>query len=572
MAGPLSRVTTLVGDWKCAACMEWFTSPLELPWEASSDHHTYCSGCVVQQFTSALEYDFNWPASWSFQELNPQDFVSILSPEMLAQLQWKKTAMDALNASTVHGDVEGLVRGTGFQNCPKCHKVIYLDSGCNHITCKCTASFCFRCGQLANGNSTHWNLDGCPRYGDSHHTPTEAAEPFMDDFEVQRAYELTEANRVEVERWAWNVAMQTSDATLRHHMRGFTLPQTNAPLEGYIPPDQEHWGPVIAAMQAHNNMRGVTGADWAAVLQEDTHLESVAEMLTTFLDEALLEEHDTAQYISEIPRPQRATHHILSEAFLLRQPVGGVFNLNSNEDRVDAAQWLSSRINLSTVQWPRLNHPDNFAILAMGPGGTDDTETEVAEVLTSISGPHLALGTSVHFPQAGRVVTFNRIADSTILAHVFRTAELPREYHDFTVLVDMAPETAPALADATLLAWVSELLTAPQQILDAIDEVRVVAQLQRPTLRIDLELEDWIVEDEVVEAGDDEVYERDTARRVVTAGSEEEGEGEAPDPDVEVPDDNDFGVAIEDAEVAALLQAGEMSDEELRMYDSIRKR
>jgi hypothetical protein len=207
-----------------------------------------------------------------------------------------------------------------------------------------------------------------------------------------------------------------------------------------------------------------------------------------------------------------------------------------------------------------------------GPGGTDDTETEVAEVLTSISGPHLALGTSVHFPQAGRVVTFNRIADSTVLAHVFRTTELPSEYRDFTVLVDMAPETAPALADATLLAWVLELLTAPQQILDAIDEVRVVAQLQRPTLRIDLELEDWIVEDEVVEAGDDEVYERDTARRVVTAGSEEEGEGEAPDPDVEVPDDNDFGVAIEDAEVAAFLQAGEMSDEELRMYDSIRKR
>jgi hypothetical protein len=114
--------------------------------------------------------------------------------------------------------------------------------------------------------------------------------------------------------------MQTSDATLRHHMRGFTLPQTNAPLEGYISPDQEHWGPVIAAMQAHNNMRGVTGADWAAVLQEDTHLESVAEMLTTFLDEALLEEHDTAQYISEIPRPQRATHHILSEAFRSGSP------------------------------------------------------------------------------------------------------------------------------------------------------------------------------------------------------------------------------------------------------------
>ena len=139
MAGPLNRLTTHMGDWKCAACLEWYISPLELPWEGS-DNHTFCSDCIRAQFISSLKHDFNWPASWCGKVLNPEDSTSILTPEMLAQLRQKKTDMDALNTSTVHEDVEGQVRGKDYQNCPKCHKVICLETGCNRMTCKCTAS------------------------------------------------------------------------------------------------------------------------------------------------------------------------------------------------------------------------------------------------------------------------------------------------------------------------------------------------------------------------------------------------------------------------------------------------
>jgi hypothetical protein len=115
MAGPLTREPTYVGNWECAACFEWYTSPQEFPWQ-TSEHDRFCSPCVIVQFDRALEFDFNWPASWSNQELNAEDFTSILTPEKIAQLQWKKTAIEALNASTVNGDVEGLVHGKEVQN------------------------------------------------------------------------------------------------------------------------------------------------------------------------------------------------------------------------------------------------------------------------------------------------------------------------------------------------------------------------------------------------------------------------------------------------------------------------
>jgi hypothetical protein len=168
MAGPLSRNPAHVGRWQCKTCTEWYTSPPVFPWQ-DSEHYRFCSGCIIAQFDAALEFDFSWPASRGSIELNPQYFVSILSPEKLVQLTWKRNAIDAYAASTAAQGVEGLVRGKDFQNCPQCHKLIHLDSGCNHMTCKCTVSFGFRCGEFADGNSNHWDLDGCLRYGDTHH-------------------------------------------------------------------------------------------------------------------------------------------------------------------------------------------------------------------------------------------------------------------------------------------------------------------------------------------------------------------------------------------------------------------
>jgi hypothetical protein len=70
-------------------------------------------------------------------------------------------------------------------------------------------------------------------------------------------------------------------------------------------------------------------------------------MLGQFLNESLLREHQVGGYINnEVGMPQRPSHRVLSEFSLLRQSVGGIFNLNFLTDRMDAADWIRSRVNL----------------------------------------------------------------------------------------------------------------------------------------------------------------------------------------------------------------------------------
>jgi hypothetical protein len=144
--GPLNRNTACLGEWECITSTECYTSPPEFPWE-NKEKNRFCSECVVSQFHHALKFDFNWPVSWGSEALNHENFVSILTPELLAELRSKQEAMDALEASTTPPDVEGLVRGKDYQNCPKCHKVIHLFEACNHMICRCTASFCYLSGK-----------------------------------------------------------------------------------------------------------------------------------------------------------------------------------------------------------------------------------------------------------------------------------------------------------------------------------------------------------------------------------------------------------------------------------------
>jgi hypothetical protein len=514
MAGPLSRNPAHVGRWKCKACFEWYTSPPVFPWQ-DSHPNLFCSGCIVSRFDAALEFDFNWPASWGSIELNPQDFVSILPLETIARLTWKRTVIDAYAASTTAQGVEGLVRGEEFQNWPQFHKPIYLDSGCNHITCKCTASFCFRCGDFAHGQSNHWDPpDGCPRYGDHRLEPLEpvddaelerrhqehlrghaeyAAERVLEleHLELQREEELFQANTLEIERRAWNVAMQNSSPALRHHMRGFALPQTDAiyhQQQGPNYPARQHWRRVMNAMQAYTYKHGVVRAEWATDLATYAAAEytTMPRLFREFLLESLRDEHHSAIHLhldGIMPRP---AYHVLSEASLLRQPVGGVFNLNFIRHRVGAADWLSSRINLPAAAWPRLNHPNNFAILAIGPGGNAATRREAAEIMQAISGPSMTPGTVVHFRLAQHTVIFERVADSTVLSHVYEyDSSYGRSYYDRseTLVEHRGPPSA--IRDVALLASLRELFIDPTNSLARLAELRAELIEMRVPVELD---------------------------------------------------------------------------------------
>jgi len=223
MAGPLTRNINQVGTWDCVACTEAYTSPPEFPLEDSAQAQ-FCKHCIVAQFDAALKLDFNRPTSWGTRQLDPQDFASILSRKILAELVKKKKEMDALKPQ----DINGQQRGKDYQNCPRCRKVIHLIDGCNHVTCQCNASFCFRCGKAADGESDHWNAEGCPRYGDAHHPTAEQDEQRRRTerrivwrqrmLERLREY-YGQQGTLDLELSAWIDALQSA-AALPEYMRG----------------------------------------------------------------------------------------------------------------------------------------------------------------------------------------------------------------------------------------------------------------------------------------------------------------------------------------------------------------
>ncbi|KAF0441775.1 E3 ubiquitin-protein ligase arih1 [Gigaspora margarita] len=43
-------------------------------------------------------------------------------------------------------EVLNLAKNERWQRCPKCNMLVQLETGCNHITCRCKAEFCYVCG------------------------------------------------------------------------------------------------------------------------------------------------------------------------------------------------------------------------------------------------------------------------------------------------------------------------------------------------------------------------------------------------------------------------------------------
>ncbi|RSL68039.1 hypothetical protein CEP54_002966 [Fusarium duplospermum] len=60
-------------------------------------------------------------------------------------------------SDTVSQQVLELATQNGWQQCKACKRVVELEQGCNHITCKCKAEFCYVCGE-------RWKTCSCPQW------------------------------------------------------------------------------------------------------------------------------------------------------------------------------------------------------------------------------------------------------------------------------------------------------------------------------------------------------------------------------------------------------------------------
>jgi len=50
--------------------------------------------------------------------------------------------------------LQELAKSQKWQTCPSCHALVELTMGCNHLTCRCRAQFCYLC-------AAPWKTCGC---------------------------------------------------------------------------------------------------------------------------------------------------------------------------------------------------------------------------------------------------------------------------------------------------------------------------------------------------------------------------------------------------------------------------
>ena len=210
--------------------------------------------------------------------LRIEDFASILEPELLAGLLWKRTAMQTevkRIAGLEPSGMEGQVRGEDYQYCPTCKAPIALEDGCNHVACDCGENFCFLCRKVAEEHSGHWEApDGCPQYGNARlpqparYLPLPPAEERDLSCTTWRNDSISGDNdNHAIGAWAWNVAMHNSTPALRYLMQPFVRTTMSDDVHAGWP-HPEHSELVVSAMMDWTREYGVTREEWAALTAE----------------------------------------------------------------------------------------------------------------------------------------------------------------------------------------------------------------------------------------------------------------------------------------------------------------
>jgi hypothetical protein len=468
-----------------------------------------CPGCILQLFEAALKFDHRWPAKWAGKVLQIEDFVSILEPEFLARLLWKRTGTEreaerlaGLNPSGLYGQE----RGQDYQYCPTCKDPICLIDGCNHITCRCGASFCYKCGANAEGDSRHWEWNvGCPQYGNEH-LPQDEEEEEEEVYSAtawrDRLIRINSEFSGRLGDWAWNFAMQNSDFELRSHMSNFSTEAAVAM------PAREHWLPVVNAMMAFSSSHGVMEERWTRILTDDSRPvlhrweDGQAMPFGRFLYPAGGERPtgpefgrllNMAWYL-DLYRGMKLTH-------MLREPVADMFDFSFGSQRLRAIRWIVDRLNADTTDF---SGPENYAVIACGPGGTAASRLLGAEILATLHSLH---GRSrIYLPNIQRGVTFTELGSGSILMHVY-DERIHVDELDYHILIAMQDQLLPWEEQGSQLwGWLRELFTDPWDILTDVRETfeNVADAADRPAT---LYLCDEDEDEESDEESDDEEME-----------------------------------------------------------------
>ncbi|KAK3306263.1 uncharacterized protein B0T15DRAFT_394498, partial [Chaetomium strumarium] len=178
---------------QCTACTEW-CSPDDLA--IASCGHEYCRDCLRALFRASLADETLFPPKCCKQLFDLESCHALLTSDLVTQYGEKevefrtpavqRTYCHACSAfvprQRVEADVaycgrpgchaqtctfckaashegshcpqdparqelERLAAAEGWQHCYGCNRIVELDTGCYHITCRCGADFCYLCGE-----------------------------------------------------------------------------------------------------------------------------------------------------------------------------------------------------------------------------------------------------------------------------------------------------------------------------------------------------------------------------------------------------------------------------------------
>lgn len=391
--------TCYSGDWECTTCCSDYNTIEDQPWQAK-DESLVCAVCIIRCFELGLENDCTWPARFGPDVLHSQDYESILPTELLDRITKRLvTGQPRIDPKEVAAAVAGQVRGRDFQVCPGCSNILTLREGCNHISCVCSAQFCFICGQVAQHSGDHFKKGSCPRWGQ----PTSEQAMFDRPDPVAEMREAHNKRMIQdfaekrllfhAGSWTWNVAMQTTaDDDLRFLMGGLLR---GNPEGLYRTPAPKEHAQVLNAMRAPNSLHRVSDEHWDRVVADSANT--------------------TKRYAARGPGKNalgQDTQHPTISRGLLRQPVGGLFNMATQSGRIAAFMWMHDSVR--GYRESNYISMKNVAVFDMGP--TDEPRLVGATLMAYL----FLFGES----DTRDRFSFKRIAGNALLVELHAPAEI----------------------------------------------------------------------------------------------------------------------------------------------------
>ncbi|KAH6850707.1 hypothetical protein B0I37DRAFT_372229 [Chaetomium sp. MPI-CAGE-AT-0009] len=192
----------------CVACTE--NHPITNLARSPSCGHEYCQDCLRSLFTSSLTDETLFPPKCCGDALPIDTCKPFLTQGIVGQYQAKKIEFETPNRTYCHRrpcsafvppqfvrggvahcpqsgcraltcavckgqahsgtdcpkdpatqDMLRLAAAENWQRCYSCSRFVELDTGCNHITCRCSAQFCYVCG-------LPWKTCGCEQWDERH--------------------------------------------------------------------------------------------------------------------------------------------------------------------------------------------------------------------------------------------------------------------------------------------------------------------------------------------------------------------------------------------------------------------